>query len=150
MFPQYMEKTAAHASGSNHILAVPDLPHLAPHNLCDPHPARNADHKGNTDHICLTQNSLQQNDHQQNDEQQQTNASPGTLSSISVSRIISPSAQSGAQPLAAPNTIAAEVESNVAAIPINRETLPPYQIMEKISLPIVSVPKRNSPHGETL
>ena len=34
--------------------------------------------------------------------------------------------------------------------PIDREIRPPYQIMEKISRPIVSVPKRNSLFGARL
>ena len=53
-------------------------------------------------------------------------------------------------PLKAPTTTAIKVEITVANPPIRIEILPPYQIMEKISLPIVSVPKRNSLSGALL
>ena len=58
--------------------------------------------------------------------------------------------QAGATPLKAPTTTAIKVEITVANPPIRIEILPPYQIMEKISLPIVSVPKRNSLSGALL
>ena len=41
-------------------------------------------------------------------------------------------------------------DGEVANPPIRIEILPPYQIMEKISLPMVSVPKRNSAFGALL
>lgn len=69
----------------------------------------------------------------------------GMLKKISVKRMSSESTHSGAHPLTEPKTIASTVERNVASTPIKSEIRPPYQIMEKISLPIVSVPKRNSP-----
>lgn len=71
----------------------------------------------------------------------------GMLSRISVALMSSISSQSGAMPLTVPNTIAIPVDITVAAIPINRDWRPPYQIMEKISRPIVSVPNKNSLHG---
>ena len=71
----------------------------------------------------------------------------GMLSRISVALMSSISSQSGAMPLTVPNTIAIPVDITVAAIPINRDCRPPYQIMEKISRPIVSVPNKNSLHG---
>ena len=74
----------------------------------------------------------------------------GILKKISVKRISSESTHSGAHPLTEPKTIASTVEISVASTPINSDIRPPYQIMEKISLPIVSVPKRNSPPGASL
>ena len=74
----------------------------------------------------------------------------GILKNISVNLIISSSSQAGATPLKAPTTTAIKVEITVANPPIKIEILPPYQIMEKISLPIVSVPKRNSLSGALL
>ena len=71
----------------------------------------------------------------------------GMLSRISVALMSSISSQSGAMPLTVPNTIAIPADITVAAIPINRDCRPPYQIMEKISRPIVSVPNKNSLHG---
>ena len=73
----------------------------------------------------------------------------GTLSRISVRRMSSPSSHAGAQPLTAPKRMAMAVDSRAAARPMNRESRPPYQIMEKISRPMASVPKRNSPQGGT-
>ena len=74
----------------------------------------------------------------------------GILKNISVNLMISSSSQAGATPLKAPTTTAIKVEITVANPPIKIEILPPYQIMEKISLPIVSVPKRNSLSGALL
>ena len=74
----------------------------------------------------------------------------GILKKISVKRMSNESTHSGAHPLTEPKTIASTVERNVASTPIKSEIRPPYQIMEKISLPIVSVPKRNSPPGASL
>ncbi len=71
----------------------------------------------------------------------------GTLSRISVSRISSASSQPGAMPLSDPNATAIRVETRVEAKPMNRDTRPPDQIMEKMSRPMVSVPKGNSPPG---
>ena len=69
------------------------------------------------------------------------------LNSISVARIKSVSSHSGASPLMEPNTMAIKVEITVERIPIVMDILPPYHIIEKISLPSVSVPKRNSLQG---
>ena len=74
----------------------------------------------------------------------------GTLSRISVSRIRRRSSQSGAQPLTVPNRMAMAVDSSVDRTPMVSEMRPPYQIMEKISRPIGSVPKRNSRDGASL
>ena len=74
----------------------------------------------------------------------------GILKNISVNLMISSSSQAGATPLKAPTTTAIKVEITVANPPIKIEILPPYQIIEKISLPIVSVPKRNSLSGALL
>ena len=62
----------------------------------------------------------------------------------------SPSSHAGALPLTAPKITAITVEIRVDEAPINKESLPPCHIMEKISLPIVSVPKRNSLSGGRL
>ncbi len=74
----------------------------------------------------------------------------GTLIRISVRRIIRSSSHAGAQPLAAPNTTAMTVEIAVAIRPMNSEMRPPYQIIEKISRPMVSVPNRNSCPGAAM
>ena len=79
-----------------------------------------------------------------------TSKSSGILKKISVNLISAASTLSGAHPLTAPNTIATIVDISVAKTPINREILPPYQIMEKISRPIVSVPNKNSRPGASL
>ena len=71
----------------------------------------------------------------------------GTLRRISVRRISSASSHLGASPLTAPNKIASSVEMTVEPTPMNSDSRPPYQIIEKISRPIVSVPNRNSRHG---
>ena len=73
----------------------------------------------------------------------------GTDKKISVSRIRSASSHAGAHPLTAPKRTAITVEISVESRPIASDILPPYQIIEKISLPIVSVPNRNSRHGMT-
>ena len=74
----------------------------------------------------------------------------GMLRRISVSRMSSVSSHCGAMPLIPPNTTAITVEINVENSPINSEIRPPYQILEKISRPIVSVPNRNSRSGARL
>ena len=79
-----------------------------------------------------------------------TNDRVGILKNISVNLMISSSSQAGATPLKAPTTTAIKVEMTVANPPIRSEILPPYHIMEKMSLPIVSVPKRNSLSGAWL
>lgn len=71
----------------------------------------------------------------------------GTLRRISVRRISSASSHLGASPLTAPNKIASSVEMTVEPTPMNSDSRPPYQIIEKMSRPIVSVPNRNSRHG---
>ena len=72
------------------------------------------------------------------------------LRKTSVNLMISSSSHAGATPLNAPTTTAIKVEITVANPPIRSEILPPYHIMEKMSLPIVSVPKRNSLSGALL
>lgn len=71
----------------------------------------------------------------------------GTLRRISVKRISIVSSHLGASPLTAPNRIASSVEMTVEPTPMNSDSRPPYQIIEKMSRPIVSVPNRNSRHG---
>ena len=71
----------------------------------------------------------------------------GTLRRISVRRISSASSHLGASPLTAPKRIASSVEMTVEPTPMNSDSRPPYQIIEKMSRPIVSVPNRNSRHG---
>lgn len=71
----------------------------------------------------------------------------GTLRRISVRRISSASSHLGESPLTAPKRIASSVEMRVEPTPMNSDSRPPYQIIEKISRPIVSVPNRNSRHG---
>ena len=74
----------------------------------------------------------------------------GMLSKISVILISNISSHSGARPLTVPKIIAIPVDIIVATNPINNDCRPPYHIMEKISLPMVSVPNRNSLHGATV
>ena len=71
----------------------------------------------------------------------------GTLRRISVRRISSASSHLGASPLTASNKIASSVEMTAEPTPMNSDSRPPYQIIEKMSRPIVSVPNRNSRHG---
>ena len=71
----------------------------------------------------------------------------GMLRKISVKRISRSSSHLGASPLTVPKRTASAVEIPVDSVPISRETRPPYQIMAKISRPIVSVPNQNSPPG---
>ena len=73
----------------------------------------------------------------------------GTLSNSSVRRMRRESSQAGAQPLSAPKTMAMAAEIMADAAPMNRDSRPPYHIMEKISRPMESVPKRNSRFGPT-
>ena len=51
------------------------------------------------------------------------------------------------KPLNAPNRIAIKTEITVDSTPMISEILPPYQIMEKISLPNLSVPNQCSLFG---
>ena len=61
-----------------------------------------------------------------------------------------PAEFSPAQPLRLPKKTAMAVDRSVAQMPMNSDSLPPDQIIEKISRPIVSVPKRNSLFGAAL
>lgn len=67
----------------------------------------------------------------------------GMLIAISAKRISTSSSQAGAKPLTQPYTTAMAVETAAATNPMNSEMRPPYQIIEKISRPMGSVPKRN-------
>ena len=71
----------------------------------------------------------------------------GMLRKSSVKRMRRLSSHWGAIPQNDPITIARKVEIKVDNTPIVREILPPYQSMEKISLPMVSVPNKNSLFG---
>ena len=44
-------------------------------------------------------------------------------------------------------SLARSVEMTVEPTPMKSDSRPPYQIIEKMSRPIVSVPNRNSRHG---
>ena len=74
----------------------------------------------------------------------------GTLRKISIPRIRSASSRGPAQPLSVPSRAAMTVEMAAPRKPIVSDARPPYQIIEKMSRPIASVPKRNSWHGATL
>ena len=74
----------------------------------------------------------------------------GMLMKISLTRMKNASSFSPAQPLRLPKKTAMAVDSSVAQMPMNSDSLPPDQIIEKISRPIVSVPKRNSLFGAAL
>ena len=66
----------------------------------------------------------------------------GMLMKISFTRVRRPPSRSPAQPLRLPKKTAMNVERSVEQTPMIRESLPPDQIIAKISRPIVSVPKR--------
>jgi len=74
----------------------------------------------------------------------------GMLMKISLTRMKNASSFSPAQPLRLPKKTAMAVDRSVAQMPMNSDSLPPDQIIEKISRPIVSVPKRNSLFGAAL
>ena len=74
----------------------------------------------------------------------------GMLMKISLKRMKNASSFSPAQPLRLPKKTAMAVDRSVAQMPMNSDSLPPDQIIEKISRPIVSVPKRNSLFGAAL
>ena len=74
----------------------------------------------------------------------------GMLMKISLTRMKNASSFSHAQPLRLPKKTAMAVDRSVAQMPMNSDSLPPDQIIEKISRPIVSVPKRNSLFGAAL
>ena len=74
----------------------------------------------------------------------------GMLMKISLTRMKNASSFSPAQPLRLPKKTAMAVDRSVAQMPMNGDSLPPDQIIEKISRPIVSVPKRNSLFGAAL
>lgn len=132
-------KTASHTARRNHVFTVPDLPYFGPHNLCNACPACHSDHGRNRNHIGFSRSGQKKNDKKKIRHRQK----------ISVSRIRSASSHAGAHPLTAPKRTAITVEISVESRPIASDILPPYQIIEKISLPIVSVPNRNSRHGMT-
>ena len=74
----------------------------------------------------------------------------GMLMKISLTRMKNASSFSPAQPLRLPKKTAMAVDRSVAQMPMNSDSLPPDQIIEKISRPIVSLPKRNSLFGAAL
>ena len=76
-----------------------------------------------------------------------TVSSSGTLSNISVRRIMALSTPGEETPLTAPYTTAMAVEIKVERKPMNSDTRPPCQMQRNRSRPMASVPKRNSPPG---
>ena len=65
MLPQNTEESCSHTSCSDDILTVSYLPYLCAYYFRNTGPAGHTDHKGQTQHICISHNSLQQNDQKQ-------------------------------------------------------------------------------------
>ena len=65
MLPQNTEKSRSHTSCSDDILTVSYLPYLCAYYFRNTGPAGHTDHKGQTQDICISHNSLQQNDQEQ-------------------------------------------------------------------------------------
>ena len=132
-----MKKITAHASGRNYVLIVSDLTDFCAYHLGNTCPACQPDHNREAEYICFSQDCLKKDD-QQKGRNAKKNFCKTHEEAVS---------HWGAIPQKEPITIARKVEIKVDNTPIVREILPPYQSMEKISLPMVSVPNKNSLFG---
>ena len=139
MSPQDVKKSAAHTAGSDHVLAVADLPDLRTHNLCNARPARHTDYNGNRHNIRIPENCLQQNDKQQIGHAEQD---------------FRQTHQQRIQPLRRNTAYTAEHNRNRGRNDRGQQSdkkgnPSAYQIIEKISRPIVSVSKEELPRTES-
>ena len=65
MLPQNTEESCSHTSCSDDILTVSYLPYFCTYHFRNTGPAGHTDHKGQTQDIGLSHNSLQQNNQEQ-------------------------------------------------------------------------------------